>query len=98
MAQLYAPRVKFVLSTRKWNMARGVTLVWSQASKVCTSFPHMRGPPLFPLWCLMSHLERVEVCVWLGQTEVTVEVDSLAQDGVLRGPHPHQGRGGARRP
>ena len=46
----------------------------------------------------MSHLERVEVCVGSGQTEVTVEVDSLAQDRVLRGPHPHQGRGGARRP
>ena len=40
---------------------------------------------------MYQYLEGVEVCVALGQGEVAVEVDRLAEDGVLGGPHTHQG-------
>ena len=40
---------------------------------------------------MYQYLERVEVGVALGQGEVAVEVDRLAEDGVLGGPHTHQG-------
>ena len=80
-------------------MARGVTSFQASGqNNLGIVSSGIRAPPLLPLWCLMSHLERVEVCVGSRQTEVTVEVDSLAQDGVLGGPHPHQRRGGAQRP
>ena len=40
---------------------------------------------------MYHYLEGVEVCVAGGQGEVAVEVDRLAEDGVLGGPHTHQG-------
>ena len=39
---------------------------------------------------MYHYLEGVEVCVARGQGEVAVEVDRLAEDGVLGGPHTHQ--------
>ena len=39
---------------------------------------------------MYHYLEGVEVCVAGGQGEVAVEVDRLAEDGVLGGPHTHQ--------
>ena len=45
---------------------------------------------------MYHYLEGVEVCVARRQGEVAVEVDRLAEDGVLGGPHTHQVSRGAR--
>ena len=44
---------------------------------------------------MYHYLEGVEVCVAGGQGEVAVEVDRLAEDGVLGGPHTHHGGQGS---